>query len=158
MDTMWILIADQSRARFFAIDGESRRPREIEDRVNPEGRAHERDLVTDGPGRYFGKGERDHAHTSAPRVLPTEHEADRFAKALTDHLDKARAQNLYTALQIVAPPKFLGRLRHFMSDEVTKRIVAEIDKDVSWYEPRALEEFLQEHAKRPGLTPKSRAR
>ena len=32
-------------------------------------------LVADGPGRYFGKGERDHAHTSAPRVLPTEHEA-----------------------------------------------------------------------------------
>jgi hypothetical protein len=107
MDTMWILVADQSRARSFAIDGESRRPRKIEDRVNPEGRAHERDLVTDGPGRYFGKGERDRAH---------------------------------------------------ISDEVTKRIVAEIDKDVSWYEPRALEEFLQEHAKRRGLTPKSRAR
>ena len=58
----------------------------------------------------------------------------------------------------MAPLKFLGRLRHFISDEVTKRIVAEIDKDVSWYEPRVLEEFLREHAKRPGLTPKSRAR
>ena len=70
MKTIWILVADSSRAKIFEAHGAMRGVHEIETFSNPEGRAHNRDLKTDGSGRYFGKGERNQGHTAAPQVEP----------------------------------------------------------------------------------------
>src|SRR3981081_1177906 len=88
--TTWIFVADSSRDKVLETRGAAADVREIEEFIHPEGRAHNRDLKTDGPGRYFGKGEQTQAHTATTKVEPQEHEAELFAKKLTDHLDKAR--------------------------------------------------------------------
>src|SRR5207253_5087143 len=93
MKTIWILVADSSRARIFEAQGATGDVREIETFNHPKGRAHNRDLKTDGSGRYFGKGEQNQGHTAAPQVEPAEHEAELFAKQMTDHLEKARVDH-----------------------------------------------------------------
>jgi len=42
----------------------------------------------------------------------------------------------------VAPPKFLGLLRHNLGKETAKRVAEEIDKDLSWFDVRKLEKYV----------------
>ena len=144
MDTTWILVADSSRGKIFeSPDG--RKPwREIEEFEHPEGRAHNRDLRTDAQGRYYGKGERQQGHVAPPQVSPTEHEAELFAKRLSDHLNKARTDHRYDKLGIVAPPKFLGLLRQHLPREVEKLVAVTSAKDVAWLDARSIAEYIGE--------------
>ena len=145
MDTTWILVADSSRGKIFeSPDG--RKPwREIEEFEHPEGRAHNRDLRTDAQGRYYGKGEREQGHVAPPQVSPTEHEAELFAKRLSDHLNKARTEHRYVKLGIVAAPKFLGLLRQHLPREVEKLVAVTSAKDVAWLDVRSIAEYLGEN-------------
>lgn len=146
MPTTWILAADGSRARIYELDAPGRTPRAVEDFDNPAGRAHNRDLVTDGNGRYFGKGERNQGHTAPPSETAVEHEVELFAKRLAAHLDRARIDRKYDHLRLVAAPKFLGLLRQNLGKEVEKLVDDSIAKDVSWLDENALAEYLKEKA------------
>ena len=139
---LWILVADSSRAKIFETHGPGDLAREIEELPHPEGRAHNRDLRSDAQGRYYGKGERHQGHAATPQVLPTEHEAELFAKHLGDHLDKARTAHRYERLCIIAPPKFLGMLRNHLDKEVEKLIAATSAKDIAWLDARSIAEFI----------------
>jgi protein required for attachment to host cells len=127
----WIVVAESARARIFEIPGAKRPMHEVQDFLNPEGRAQHRELVTDGHGRFYGKGERSQGHSAPPGMSAQEHEVELFAVELADCLDKARAQERYEALFLIAPPKFLGVLRRHLSKETLKRIAREIPKDLS---------------------------
>jgi protein required for attachment to host cells len=139
----WILVADSSRAKIFETGGASRDVHEIEEFAHPEGRAHNRDLKTDGPGRYFGKGEQTQAHTAARKVEPQEHEAELFAKQLTDHLDKARTSHRFESLHLIAPPKFLGLIRQHMGKETQNMVAATLAKDVAWFDVHSITEYIR---------------
>ena len=146
MKNIWILAADGSRARLFEMRRPDRTPTLVEEFDNPPGRAHNRDLVTDGNGRYFGKGERTQGHTAPPSESAVEHEVEMFAKRLAAHLDKARVEQRFDALRIVAAPKFLGLVRQNLSKELEKMVDETIPKDVAWFDENALAEYLKEKA------------
>lgn len=135
MTTTWIIAADSSRARILQVMDRESRLAEVEDFVNPEGRAHDRDLVEDGHPRWSGHGGMgsDRQETS-----PTEHAVEIFAKRIGDYLDKARSAHRYDRLHLVAPPKFLGRLRKELGKEVEKLVTSELPKDLSWLNEREL--------------------
>jgi len=57
--------------------------------VNPEGRANNRDLESDAAGRYNGRADRMQGHSSGKTVNAVEHEAEWFAKSVSQYLDKA---------------------------------------------------------------------
>ena len=139
---LWILVADSSRAKIFETFGPADLAREIEEFEHPEGRAHNRDLRSDAQGRYYGKGERQQGHVAPPQVSPTDHEAELFAKQLSDHLDKARTAHRYERLCIIAPPKFLGMVRNHLDHEVEKLIAATSAKDIAWLDARSIAEFI----------------
>lgn len=145
--TTWILVADSSRARIFEARGALRDVHEIEEFVHPEGRAHNRDLKTDASGRYFGKGEQTQGHTATTKVEPQEHEAELFAKQLTDHLDKARTTQRFESLHLIAPPKFLGLLRRHMRKETQNLVAATLTKEVAWLDERSIAEYIRTHDK-----------
>jgi protein required for attachment to host cells len=131
MRTTWILVGDASRVRIFEIPGAGRPMREVRDFFNPEGRTRNRDLDTDAEGRFHGQGDRSQGHTSPPGTSPAEHDEEMFAVEITDWMHNARAQGLFQALHLVAPPKLLGMLRRHLDEPTRKLVGREIDKDLS---------------------------
>jgi hypothetical protein len=82
METTWIVVADSSRARILEIARRSREIREIEDLVNPAGRAHNRDLLVDAYGRVHAKGGAGQpGHVTPPGTEPVEHEVETVCEA-----------------------------------------------------------------------------
>ncbi len=143
MPARWIVAADQSRARIFEVPPEGDKLNEVEDLVNPEGRAKGTDLRTDGKGRYFGKGERNQGHTAEPREDAIDHEVDLFAKRLGAYLERARNDHRYSSLYLVAAPKFLGVMRQNFGKETLKLVADELPKDVSWFNTRDIDAYLK---------------
>jgi protein required for attachment to host cells len=143
MQKTWILVADASRARIFETEGGQQKIQEIEDFAHPAGRAATRELVTDGQGRFYGKGERDQGHTSAPDVDAVEHDNEIFAKSIAEYLYQARMAHRFERLQVMAAPRFLGLLRQKLHQEVQKAIVDETPKDLSWLNTADIDRYVK---------------
>src|SRR5438045_2290036 len=66
----WVLVSDAARARLFEQRYDNDMPREIADFPNPDGRAHNRDLVSDADGRRqvggHGGGGQSGSHSEGP--------------------------------------------------------------------------------------------
>ena len=150
MPTTWIVAADESRARVLQVMDRDQRLQEIEDLVNPEGRAHERDLQQDAEPRFSGHGgvgKPGGRSTSGPASDretkgANEHAAETFAREVGRYLDHARVEHRYDQLVLVAPPKFLGALRKELHKEVEKLVADELPKNLSWFNARDLEKYF----------------
>ena len=71
-----------------------------------------------------------------------EHSIDLFSKRVGEYLEKARTQHRYDKLYLVAPPKFLGKLRKNLGREVEKLLADELDKDLYRANARELERYF----------------
>jgi protein required for attachment to host cells len=58
-------------------------------------------------------------------------EEQRFAKDIADMLQVLVRERQIEALVIAAPPKVLAELRKSIHHEVEKRVIAEVDKDLT---------------------------
>jgi protein required for attachment to host cells len=142
MQTTWIVAADEHRVRIFEVEGKQSNFREYEDFINPEARMKGRDFNTDAAGRYFGKGQ-GAGDTSDPRVTATQHTTDLFAKSIGEYLNKARLEQRYDKLRVIAFPKFLGALRKHLSKATQETVEDEISKDISQFAPQQIEEYIK---------------
>ena len=145
MATTWILVADQARARLFSLDPTDGAAegglREIAGFVNPEGRITGRPAGAPRPPRTQESvgGAR---HAIEPRSDLHDIAARRFAGELTEELERGRVDHLYDTLVLVAPPRFLGQLKHSLGRQLQGHLVAEIAKDLSKAEPAAIRRAL----------------
>jgi protein required for attachment to host cells len=135
--TTWIIAADSSRARILQVMDRDERLAEVEDLLNPEARAHDRDLISDAHPRFRGT---DGPGSDREETKATWHETELFAKRLSEYLDKARNDHRYDRLHLIAPPKFLGQLRKELGKEVQKLVTEELPKDLSWLNARDIEQ------------------
>lgn len=143
MSTRWVVVADASRARIFETRALGRGLKEIEDLVNPNGRAHSNDLLADHGGRtYAHTGAR--AGKSQPRSDPVEHEVEMFAKRLADRIEQGRVERRFDRLCFVAPPRFLGLLREKCCRETGKLIEFELAKDLSQLDAASIDQHLRD--------------
>ena len=138
----WALVCDASRARICSFGGAFAQWHVVEQLENPAGRAHVADLVSDQPGtvRQSGTGARP---TMTPHTDPGEAGRERFARDLVAHVERAHREGIFEHLVVVAPPRFLGRLRRHFSDSFTHVIAAQIDKDYSMETLVRLQELVQ---------------
>ncbi|MDR9440722.1 MAG: host attachment protein [Halomonas sp.] len=130
METTWVLVADQARARLFTASDQRGPLEEVEDLANPEGRLHDQDLNADSPGRAFdtmGEGR----HAMGKHHSPKEQEAIRFAHEIGERLAAGLHDGAYRHLIISATPRFLGLLRDTLPEDVAKRVVLELHKDLT---------------------------
>ena len=141
MATTWIVAADESRARVLQVARPERRLVEIEDLLNPEGRLQDREMQTDAQPRFSGRAGGGPASDREAQGA-VEHSARRFAKEVGRYLEKARTQQRFDELVLVAPPKFLGALRKELDKEVEKLVVDELPKELSWFNARDLETYF----------------
>ena len=143
MDT-WILVADASRARIFAVTKKGQPWKLIEELEHPESRMKNRDLDPVEQGRTkqsFGAG---HRPRMEPTTEPQEVEKEHFAQQLADKISQAVAEGTCSSLAVVAPPHFLGHLRSRLSDHAAKVVVATLDKDYTGSDARELASRLDE--------------
>jgi protein required for attachment to host cells len=156
MATTWIVAADESRARILQVMDPERHLNEVEDLVNPAGRAKDRELQTDAEPRFNGHGgvgKPGTARTGGPasdseRQGPVEHSVRTFAREVGRYLDKARIAQRFDRLVLVAPPKFLGALRKELHKEVEKLVAEELPKDLSWLNAREIERYFSKGSAR----------
>ena len=89
----------------------------------------DREIKTDAPGvarQSFGSNFPTYDETDFH-----EQEKERWAKDLAELLNKRALSGDYGALAIIAPPRTLGALRKNFHKEVERRIVAELDKEMT---------------------------
>lgn len=126
MSTIWVVVADSSRARIFSAEKPDSTLEEIQTLAHPEARMHEGDLVSDRSGRGRGIGH-DMGHESAAR----EEENIQFAARLCESLEAARVKGQFIRLYIVAEPRFLGMIRKHCSSALQNMIESEIPKNLA---------------------------
>lgn len=128
MARIWIVAADSTTCRILIADSPTAPLEEIEVLEHPEGRMHERDLVSDQPGRAFdsfGAGR----HAMEVQVSPKQHEAMLFAGRIAARLEAARVKHDFDTLAIVAAPRFLGLLRDKLNPHLRALVRHEVDKN-----------------------------
>ena len=139
--TDWIVVASAARTRIFERAGPRSDLCEIEGLTNSEERLHGHEIDSDRPGRAFDStGE--HRHAMEPPVGAKEKLAVDFARTVVDTLETGRTAHRFEHLWIVAPPRFLGRLRTEMGDALSRTVSREIHKDLTPENPGAIAEQL----------------
>jgi len=141
MANTWILVAESSRAKFYAARNRAGPITEIEALAHPEGRLHEGDLVSDSAGSDGGSVGQGR-HILNDKISAKKHEAFGFAKALANRLDRARNKGKFSKLVLVAPPYFLGLLRDNLSKEVMAMVCNQIDKNLVQKPAETVREYL----------------
>jgi protein required for attachment to host cells len=137
-----IVVADQSKARFFTADtpeGELRELRSLEHEVAREKAAT---LASDRPGRSFDSGGQGR-HAMSTSVEPMEQEAIRFAKEIGEQVTVSCRDGNYNHLMIIAGARFLGLLREAIDNPQQLR-VTEINKNLGQYNAREIRTHLPE--------------
>ena len=131
MVPMWILVADEGRARILELRTPGSELVEVDELTDAAAHADNADLRRDAYGRRAGSdlGMGASSMSSAGEDM-LDLEAERFARRVAEHLSLAYRAGRYDRLRIAAAPRFLGRLRKQLSDEVRSTVVDEIDKDL----------------------------
>lgn len=129
MSSIWIVVADSSRARFFLMENREEPLLELDGMAHTEGRLHEQDTVSDRQGGLAG----GHGEGGHPFEAPTDvkhHEMEIFAKQIADRLEQGRVNDSYRKLILVAPPAFLGVLRQTLNPHVLDMVYSSLDKNL----------------------------
>ena len=142
--TLWILIADQSRARIFASCGNGSELREVEDFIDPRGRLKDGEVMADRPGRVRSAAGSHEVAALPPHSDQKVVEARRFAAELAGVLRAAHRRGTFDRLAIVAPPRFLGLMRESLDEQTGQRLVACVHKELTLLGPRDLPPHLAE--------------
>lgn len=126
------MVAHEAGARVFANDGRGEGLTLVESTEHPKGRARDRDIDSDRPGRSFRKDSGDARRASMGQSEgPHDRAVADFARLLADKLQHARVQNQYQRLVLVAPPRFLGLLRASLDGPTSQLVIASIHKDLA---------------------------
>ena len=141
MKATWIVVSESARARIFTVSGIGGKLQEVADLSHPESRLHNRELISDAPGRTFDShGEGRHAMEQASD--PQEREAQAFATEIVRHIDRGQREGNFDSLVLVAPPKFLGWLRQELSKSARNALIGELDKNLVEADAKTIERHV----------------
>lgn len=140
----WILVAGRANAKVFTRIARNEPVKLIKEFSCPQGKLHEGDLVTGGEGAVFQSAAQGQQRSTETEVSASEHEAEKFAKSLSQTLRDARLKGEFDHLELVADPAFLGHLRSAIDSNTMKLVVREVDKSVVEKPMRELQEYLEE--------------
>lgn len=135
---MRVVVADQSEARFYDVVDVAANDMRLANRLtDAAAHLHDRDMVSDKPGRVF-----DHAppasgrrgavghHSTGGERSPRKHEAQNFARKIIAALDKGHTAGEFDRLVLMAGPSFLGLLREALPKTLEHVIAAQVNKDL----------------------------
>lgn len=143
MNSTWLIVADNSRARFFSMESRTGPIEETRSIIHAEARLKEQNMASDAQGRGSGKGG-EGVHAYQDKVSPKEQENINFAREISIELDKARKENKFKQFVLVAAPEFLGKLREQMNKETQKLASFELAKNLTHLDPAEIRKHLPE--------------
>lgn len=136
----WVFVGDGEKAMILRNEGDELYPNLVVQRVFEQDNPPTRLQGTDRPGRYNDVGP---GHKSALETTDWHRfEKEQFAKEMADRLYRQAHAGRFDRLVVVAPPAILGRLRQEFHGEVAKRVIAEIDKDLTRHPVGEIEKLI----------------
>lgn len=127
--SIWVVVADASRARIFSAENRNGNLNEEAGYVHPASRQKGMDLESDSQGRAFDSGGQGR-HAMGKESDYSEHEAEVFARELCGEINKACHNASFDKLYVIATPRFLGHVRAHLGAQAKKLVAGEVTKDV----------------------------
>jgi protein required for attachment to host cells len=142
MKNILLIVANASRARLFRVHGGILLP--LEALAHPASRAKVADLVSDRPGRAFDDSSGGPRRAGMePHTDPHEVELLAFARQVARRAAIHARRGHYPEVLLVAPPRFLGRVKLALDPGVAKRIVASVSHDYTLKDEAELVAMLE---------------
>jgi protein required for attachment to host cells len=136
-----IFVGDGRKALFLRNAGDEKFPNLTTEQVFVDDNPPTHEQGSDKPGRSFKR-----AKTSQRSSLDTtdwhELEEQRFAHRVAAAMEQLVRERNAKALIVAAPPRTLAELRHSFHADVKRRIIAEIDKDLTKHPVGEIEKHL----------------
>lgn len=140
--TYWIVVADESRATFYAREQRRSPLIELFSLENATSRMKTGELLADRGGRSFdsfGAGR----HTMAgEKADPKKHAATAFAKQIAERIGKVTHDGSCRGYALIAAPRFLGLLRDAVSRSCKFEPFKTVDKDVVGRDAAVLQKLV----------------
>lgn len=143
MSNIWVLVAESSRAKVFRADSRTGPLQEVADWVHPSSRLHERDISSDLPGSNSAADGNRHNYDSRSTIK--DHELTTFAKEIDSKLENAHNQGEFDELVVAAATPFIGSLRKNMSDNISKVVIHEINKNLVKMNAKEIRDHLPKY-------------
>jgi protein required for attachment to host cells len=141
-----VLVTDGRKTLFFRNHGDMNQiDLRTEAHDEREDAGSKGELATDAPGvthQSAGYGRSTYEETDFKQL-----EEDRWAKSAAEEVNKRALANDFEALAIIAPPKTLGELRKQLHKEAARRVVIEIDKEMTGRPIPDIEKLIVEQTK-----------
>lgn len=143
----FVVVADGRKMLFLRNEGDAQYPNlQVErkrEQENPADHEQAADFASRAQssrsyGGAFASGGANVENTDFHQL-----EEDRFAAETAELLKKRALNNDFESLIIVAPPRTLGELRKHYHKEVSGRLTAEIDKDLTRHTLPQIEKALR---------------
>jgi len=143
MSKIWVVVADEAKARIFSVEKPVDPLVEIEVLSSTEASELEQDLVTDKAGRGVSSSGNKFAFDD--KSAHKEQYAIQFAKEVSKYLDKNLHAKAFGKLHLIAAPRFLGLLRKELNKGVDAVISLQLDKDLTMMEPAEIRGHLPKY-------------
>lgn len=137
---VWILAADNYLARLYKrINNDL----ELIGEAEPDESLFESEINNKTMGRMVRATGSTAHHKFEPHTNKSKQEALNFARDISDFLEQIETADVFDKLVVIAPPKMLGDLRSSFSELLKKRIVGEVDKDLTKLNNQDFEKALK---------------
>jgi len=143
MSTMWVLIADSTRARYFSREDGKRELSLLAELDDPWGRAKGVDLAEDRAG-YESVGAGRGGAAFSPRLDPRTKEHEQFALRLARHCNEGVAAHSCESLAIFALSPFIGEIKQHLDAQARKALRLTAAHDFMSLSGRELEHRIDE--------------
>ena len=137
----FVFIGDGRKALFMRNAGDEKSPNFLTERVFFDDNPPTHEQGSDRPGRTF-KRAGTNLRSSVGDTDWHELEEHRFAQRVAAAMEGLVRQRKVKALVVVAPPRTLADLRSAFHSDVKKRIIAEINKDLTKHPVLEIEKHL----------------
>ena len=129
--SLWVLVADEGKARFLSGDAGRKSLTEIETLEDAAAHADGTELRRDAHGRRGGNDLRTGGSIMSSAGEDAEHlEAEDFATKVAARLAEGLQAGSFGSLRVYAAPRFLGLLRQAWSTQVAAVVESEHDLDL----------------------------
>ena len=139
MSSTWVMVADGTRARLFALDTGVHAVAEIGDFINPGGRGT--DDVQEPPAMAF----EETRQATETRADELDKSATPFASELNAVLQRGRAAHRFQDLILIAPPPFLETLDALLDRDVRACVAFALSKGMIEADTQAIFASLPSH-------------
>jgi protein required for attachment to host cells len=136
-----IFVGDGRKALFLRNAGDEKFPNLTAERVFVDDNPSTHEQGSDKAGRSF-KRAGSHQRSSVDNTDWHELEEQRFAHRVAAAMEQLVRERNAKALVVAAPPRTLAELRHSFHADVKRRIIAEIDKDLTKHPVGEIEKHL----------------